>query len=198
MWKNKLEELRNAEGIKFKEYANNQKPTKEAIQKLQFMFNHKVPKALIDFMQELNGFSFEGLDGIEYEFFSAVQIWHRSLDNVVEYRVDNEDDDALHELRADSKLKKLYWNEGGWIAIGESSIGEAFFIDLDPSKGGTKGQVGTFFVDDPVRKVVGSSLDTWFSSFVDRYLREQKKHLDKQKEEADKPKKEEKKPWWKR
>lgn len=198
MWKNKLEELRNAEGIKFKEYANNQKPSKESIQKLQWSFNNRVPKILIQFLEEINGFSFEGPDKIEYEFHSAVQILHRSSDYYSDYKWDNDDDEAIDDLDSDAKLKKKYWVDEGWIAICTSSTGQVFFIDVDPSKSGTMGQIGTFFVSDTERKVVGSSLDTWFSSFIDRYLREQKKHLDKQKEEAEKPKKEEKKPWWKR
>ncbi len=197
MWKDKFEELKKAEGVKFKEYAGNTPPTKDALEKLDYLFEHRVPKILVEFLKEMNGFYFEGPDGIEYEFYSAVQIWHRTGDNDVEYRYDNEDEDSLRELKCDSKLKKLYWNEGGWIALAESSIGEIFFIDIDPSKSGTKGQVGYFFADESTRKVVGSSLDSWFTTFIDRYLREQKKLLNIEKQKKEEPKKEEKKTWWK-
>lgn len=50
MWKDKFEELKKAEGVKFKEYAGNTHPTKDALEKLDYLFEHRVPKILVEFL----------------------------------------------------------------------------------------------------------------------------------------------------
>lgn len=192
MWKDKLKSLKETEGVVFKEQANNQTPTKENLEKLQNLFNRDFPKVLVDFLKEINGFSFEGPDHISYQFFSAAQMWHASSDYAVDF--DNFEEN-LEELVIDKGLKRLCWNDGGWIPLAESSTGQIHFLDIDPAKGGTKGQIGSFHAGDVQIKIVGKTFDAWFSSFVEDYLKSQKNHLEKQKQQP--PEKKEKKPWWK-
>ncbi|WP_143307987.1 SMI1/KNR4 family protein [Chitinophaga vietnamensis] len=58
-----------------------------------------------------------------------------------------------------------WWNPL-WIPFTHDGLGNYLCIDLDPTPGGTPGQVITFWHDDPHREIVAPSFEAWISDYI--------------------------------
>ena len=59
------------------------------------------------------------------------------------------------------------WYDLEWVPLTHDSCGNHFCVDLDPAAGGTRGQVISFWHDDPQRVVMARSLGQWLNDFAD-------------------------------
>jgi len=59
------------------------------------------------------------------------------------------------------------WYHLAWVPLTYDGGGYHFCVDLDPAPGGTRGQVISFWHDDPQRGVVARSLGQWLADFAD-------------------------------
>ncbi|MGG1679673.1 SMI1/KNR4 family protein [Neobacillus sp. NRS-1170] len=97
-----------------------------------------------------------------------------SLDEIVDSwqtmkkLVDNNVFKDFEEVEAVGAVKKEFWWNPCWIPIATNGAGEDICIDLDPDKGGTVGQIITFWHDWEERKVISNSLEAWFSEIIKR------------------------------
>jgi cell wall assembly regulator SMI1 len=64
-------------------------------------------------------------------------------------------------------IKKDWWNLK-WIPITHNSGGDHHCVDMDPDKGGVKGQVIKFSHEPGPQRVVGKSLELWLLDFAER------------------------------
>lgn len=63
-------------------------------------------------------------------------------------------------------VKKHYWNRR-WVPIAENGGGDNVFVDLDPPKDGTIGQVVDWWHEGGVSTFIAASFQVWLNQIVD-------------------------------
>ena len=136
--------------------------TDSAIRELESKTGVTLPQDFKKFLKIHNGQKpgSEGLVEAE-ELLSTASIlsewtaWKQILDN----------GDLPAEAVASRGIKPYWWNSK-WIPITHDGSGNHYCIDLDPARGGKKGQVIRMWHDSAERELVASSFKEWISDYV--------------------------------
>ena len=77
------------------------------------------------------------------------------------------DDGDFDESKAkpDKGVRKAWWHRG-WLPFASNGGGDYYCLDLDPAKGGTAGQVISFFHESGERVLMSPSLRKWLFDFA--------------------------------
>ncbi len=137
--------------------------SEDMIYKLEKKIGGTLPKEYIGFLKVHNGQNqdSEGLINTE-ELLSAERIieewsvWKDLLDK---------GDFKEIESQPDKGIKADWWNSK-WIPITHDGGGNHYCIDLDPDKGGTKGQIIRMWHDSSERELIANSFKEWISNYV--------------------------------
>lgn len=125
------------------------------------------PKGFKELLSIHNGQRDEGIGVIgNYYLLSLEEILYTWL--TMKELLDNKEFEDFEEVEPVGPVKKEYWWNPQWISIATNGAGDDICIDLDPTEGGTMGQIITFWHDWEERRVVSTSLEDWLIQIIEK------------------------------
>lgn len=78
------------------------------------------------------------------------------------------DDGTFESMEGDAapQIKSDWWNPR-WIPVASNSSGDFVCVDLDPKRGGKRGQVISFWHAGPRRELLATGFKAWLEQFAD-------------------------------
>lgn len=105
-------------------------------------------------------------DGCEFLSLERIKdewsVWKKLLDDGIFQDDNGQDQGSNPELG----IRNVWWSPQ-WIPLTYDGCGNHYCLDLNPSKGGTNGQIITMWHDDDERKIVAPGLRAWLQQYAD-------------------------------
>lgn len=142
----------------------NKGASSEQLSELEKTLDVSLPEDYKDFLQIHNGQIFNSPALVDLEVLNSTdfilsewKFW-KELYDAGEFK--------SYQSTPDNGIKNDWWNPS-WIPITSNGYGDHICIDLDPTSGGTKGQIISMFHDDPRRELLALSFKKWLRNYIE-------------------------------